>query len=632
MLRNNWRRGILAAAAVGIAASLVGSAKAAPGDPVLNEILVNPARSDRGKEYFEIRGVPLTQLSNLHILFVNGNHPFQGKVSVAISLDGQTLGSNGLLLITADPNPYSVPPETTVMVSSALNHCGGALQDGTSTTLLVRSSLPINVGDDLDTNNDGILDLPSGAELLDAIGWSDGAWKDKVYGPVLTQPRSTPDAATRFRHDLTPLSGPAWYNGDMKQSRSANPTGLLYDATRASTNQPAGAYITPGGHNYPDTNSAPVAWDDFYTVDFGATLNIPAPGILANDDDADSDPLLAVLVSAPLHGTLIMSPSGAFTYIHDGSGNRTDSFSYRATDSSSVSNIATVHINVGPDVLSVEANPYLIIGGLETMTVRVNLDGPAPAGGALVSLTNTNAALHAPASITIPEGETFAEFTAWGDVVSMRAYGRIYATRGYANPWVSVSVRPVLPRTLEFSQNPTLGGTTVVGTAILEAPATAGGVLLTLVGGDPRITFDAPTVLVPEGETQVSFNVHTQLTNEDYKPLVEAQYGGQSAKRTLHVRANGVKSFTIDPSSVTGGTGAIGTVELHLPAPAGGRLVTFTSSHSTRARAVVSSITIPAGQTTANVNIVTFGGPAVDVSITARALTESKTAVISVTP
>ena len=48
------------------------------------------------------------------------------------------------------------------------------------------------------------------------------------------------------------------------------------------------------------------------------TLTIPAPGILANDSDADGDSLTAILAAGPTKGTLSLSPNGSFTYIPAG--------------------------------------------------------------------------------------------------------------------------------------------------------------------------------------------------------------------------------------------------------------------------------------------------------------------------
>ncbi|HEX9204350.1 MAG TPA: choice-of-anchor U domain-containing protein [Candidatus Deferrimicrobiaceae bacterium] len=92
-------------------------------------------------------------------------------------------------------------------------------------------------------------------------------------------------------------------------------------------------------------NTAPVAAGDSYSVNAGATLTVPAPGVLGNDTDAQNNPLTAALVSGPASGTLNLSSNGSFTYTPTvSSGSVT--FTYRANDGSANSNTATVTITV----------------------------------------------------------------------------------------------------------------------------------------------------------------------------------------------------------------------------------------------------------------------------------------------
>ncbi len=98
--------------------------------------------------------------------------------------------------------------------------------------------------------------------------------------------------------------------------------------------------------NVTPLNDPPVAQNDIYNVTEDSILNIPSPGVLANDSDPDGDPLIAILVSAPLHGTLTLSTNGGFIYTPATNYNGPDSFSYRANDGTTNSGIATVNITV----------------------------------------------------------------------------------------------------------------------------------------------------------------------------------------------------------------------------------------------------------------------------------------------
>jgi VCBS repeat-containing protein len=76
-------------------------------------------------------------------------------------------------------------------------------------------------------------------------------------------------------------------------------------------------------------------------------LVVPAPGVLANDADANGNPLTAVLVSSTTRGLLVFNADGSFTYTPLTSLlTFNDSFTYRASDGSATSNLATVTIRV----------------------------------------------------------------------------------------------------------------------------------------------------------------------------------------------------------------------------------------------------------------------------------------------
>src|SRR5207245_725233 len=96
-------------------------------------------------------------------------------------------------------------------------------------------------------------------------------------------------------------------------------------------------------------NDAPVAAnDDTYTTPEDTQLTVSAPGVLANDSDVDGDPLSAILVSNPTHGTLTLNSDGSFSYMPALNFNGTDSFTYKASDGQAQSGVATVTITVTP--------------------------------------------------------------------------------------------------------------------------------------------------------------------------------------------------------------------------------------------------------------------------------------------
>jgi hypothetical protein len=95
-------------------------------------------------------------------------------------------------------------------------------------------------------------------------------------------------------------------------------------------------------------NDPPAAAGDSYSIQAGSTLNVTAPGVLGNDADIDSTVLTAALVAGPTRGTLTLSANGSFTYTPSAGYSGPDSFTYRASDGTATSAVATAAITVQP--------------------------------------------------------------------------------------------------------------------------------------------------------------------------------------------------------------------------------------------------------------------------------------------
>jgi hypothetical protein len=109
------------------------------------------------------------------------------------------------------------------------------------------------------------------------------------------------------------------------------------------------------------TDTAPTVTDNTYSVIHDTPLAVPrSSGVLANDTDAESDPLTAVLVNGPAHGQLTLDPSGSFVYTPNLGFVGTDAFTYQANDGTYSSAVGMVTINVTDSPPKAQNDTYLI--------------------------------------------------------------------------------------------------------------------------------------------------------------------------------------------------------------------------------------------------------------------------------
>lgn len=94
-------------------------------------------------------------------------------------------------------------------------------------------------------------------------------------------------------------------------------------------------------------NSRPVATPGAYQTNEDTTLNVGAAGgVLQGDTDAENDPLTAVLMTPPAHGTISLAADGSFAYTPALNYSGPDSFTYAANDGGQNSTAATISLTI----------------------------------------------------------------------------------------------------------------------------------------------------------------------------------------------------------------------------------------------------------------------------------------------
>lgn len=127
-------------------------------------------------------------------------------------------------------------------------------------------------------------------------------------------------------------------------------------------------------------NRPPTANNDVYLATRQQPLVLPAPGILSNDTDPENHPITAILVNGPAHGNLTLNPDGSFEYTHTGVQQNTDQFTYRVTDSSLISDTATVTLNIANEAPIIANQSITVIENTPLNTVVGQLNAADPDG------------------------------------------------------------------------------------------------------------------------------------------------------------------------------------------------------------------------------------------------------------
>jgi predicted extracellular nuclease len=148
--------------------------------PKINEIQVSTASTDW--EFFELQGEPDSDLSSLTLVGVESDagSTNAGVVDLVVSLAGQAIPADGFWLgiSPAGADAYGVTGE--------LEIANNSFENSTATYFLV-SGFTGSPGDDLDTDDDGVLDVTPWGEVLDAINLRD-AEEDFDYGVTSVGP------------------------------------------------------------------------------------------------------------------------------------------------------------------------------------------------------------------------------------------------------------------------------------------------------------------------------------------------------------------------------------------------------------------------------------------------------------
>ena len=275
----------------------------------------------------------------------------------ALTLSVSSDGANGTSTVSGSEITYTHDGSETTSDSVTFSVSDGTLSTTGTITFTVN---PVN-------------DAPTGVADTYYISLTDTLKISSKVGVL----RNDTDSDSKFETissslgSTSPASGNLEYNSDGSFS---------YIATSSTGfNSDTFSYIPSDGSSFGSEVTVTLEVVDI-TVDPNAydnveasTLDITAAnGLLSNDKDVNNLALTAAIATSPLYGTLTLAADGSFSYVHDGSENLRDVFTYNVTnangDISKTSFAVITHTNVNDSPTSAGTALTINEGASSTFT------------------------------------------------------------------------------------------------------------------------------------------------------------------------------------------------------------------------------------------------------------------------
>jgi len=170
----------------------------------INEIRIDQSGTDND-EYFELFGTPGLSLTGLTYLVIGdgsgGGSGGSGVIETVFALSG-TLNASGFLVAAGSGFTLG---------SSDLLLSANFFENGDNVTHLLVENFTGALGDDLDTNNDGTLDITPWSNIVDSVAFFRNAGSNQIYSATVVGPDGSNLPDHIFRN---PDGAGAWQIGD----------------------------------------------------------------------------------------------------------------------------------------------------------------------------------------------------------------------------------------------------------------------------------------------------------------------------------------------------------------------------------------------------------------------------------
>ncbi|WP_438726778.1 Ig-like domain-containing protein [Parasphingorhabdus sp. DH2-15] len=307
-------------------------------DPLLSSYVdIGPDNSNYNAIGFNVRDGLIYGMFNTDVIRVDANGILTTLFSVSFSSLSGDVDNNNNLWVNTDNNLLQVINLATQSVSTVTmsqNRPGGAADMA-------------------------FVDTSIGSRII-MVGRTQMALIDPVTGATTSaNVADLPNEGT---------TGAIWSDGAGRVLLFKNTTGNVYELFDFLTSNPRAELVAtgvPSGNNdgtscstAPFPNLPPIAFNDDFRTPFNTAIT--ANVITNNGNGMDNDPedSAITVATSPVNdvqnGSLTLAADGSFTYTPDNGFFGTDSFTYRITDASGLSDTATVTIIVERAIITVE--------------------------------------------------------------------------------------------------------------------------------------------------------------------------------------------------------------------------------------------------------------------------------------
>lgn len=303
----------------------------------------------------------------------------------------------------------------------------------------------------------------------------------------------------------------------------------------------------------------------------GQILNVGAPGFLSNDSGWQD---ASIEFTQPSNGSIVLNADKSFKYTPNVGFFGSETFTYTLRQGFA-NKTATVQL-LPVTVSSVDIIPDSVVGGTN-LTGVVRLTQPNPFHDLVIQLTENISGLAVTSSIAIPQGKDQATFNIITVPVATDQTGSITAKLDGVTSSDSLTVKRAVPDTLVLTPASLVGGLTFTGKVTMTGKAPVNGYVLAVTHSGTDVATPV-TVTVPSGQDNITFTGTTSARSTPVTRLISVTSGGVTKAQNLDINPGGLFAFTINPTSVQGGTSANGKIQVAGLAPAGGTVVTMTKN------------------------------------------------------